>query len=120
MQIIRSDEGTPRDGTTFTGKATLTSMLGAQLNEGMRLTIVEFEDGAVTNWHDHPGEQILYILEGRCRAGNSEEQWELGPGEIIYVGPGEKHWHGAVEGQFMSHISVTTVGPPTWYDEAPF
>jgi len=120
MQVIRSDAGTAREGTTFTAKATLTTMLGPQQEEGMRLTIVDFEDGAVTNWHDHPGEQILYILEGTCRAGNAEEQWELGPGDTVYTGPGEKHWHGAAAGQSMRHISVTTVGPPTWYDDAPF
>jgi 4-carboxymuconolactone decarboxylase len=74
----------------------------------------------VTNWHDHPGEQILYILEGRGRVGTAETHWEVGPGDVIYVGPGEKHWHGAVENGSMTHISVTDVGPPTWYDEAPF
>ena len=49
MQVIRSDEGAPRQGTTFTGRTMLTTMLGPQQVEGLRLTIVEFEDGAVTN-----------------------------------------------------------------------
>ena len=120
MHIVKIDQGVPHQGTTFTGKALLTSMLGEQLPGGMRLTMVTFEPGSVTNWHDHPGEQILYVLEGRCRAGNTEIQWELGPGEVVYIAPGERHWHGAVEGQSMTHISITNVGPPTWYDEAPF
>ena len=120
MQVIRKANTTSRQGTTFTGRTTLTTMLERQKVGGLSLTTVSFEDGSVTNWHDHPGEQILYILEGLGRVGTAESDWEVGPGDVVYIGPGEKHWHGAAEGSAMTHISVTDVGPPTWYEEAPF
>lgn len=119
MQVIRSEDGSSRPGTTFTGVTTLTSLLERQKPGGMSLTVVAFEDGSVTNWHDHPGEQILYILEGHGRVGTEDTQWEVRPGDVVYIGPGERHWHGAADGRSMTHISVTDVGPPTWYDEAP-
>ena len=120
MQVIRSNNGSSHPGTTFTGRTILTTMLERQEPGGMSLTIVTFEDGSVTNWHDHPGEQILYVLEGRGRVGTAEDNWAVEPGDVVYIGPGEKHWHGAVEGGAMTHISITDVGAPTWYDEAPF
>jgi len=120
MQVIRSDEGTERPGTTFTGRTTLRTLLERQREGGMSLTTVSFEDGSVTNWHDHPGEQLLYVLEGRGRVGTETAQWEVGPGDVVYVEPGERHWHGAAVGSSMTHLSVTDVGAPTWYDEAPF
>ena len=119
MKIVRGSDSQAKQGTTFSGKATLTPMATAQEAGGMKLTVVNFEDGAVTNWHVHPGEQILYILEGQGRVGDEEKQWSVEPGDVIHIGPGERHWHGAAEGQNMCHISVTNVGPPVWEDHAP-
>ncbi len=119
MKVIRSTNGEPRVGSTFKGKATLTTLLSAQSEGGMSLTIVDFEEGAVTNWHEHPGEQILYILEGKGRVGNEEMEWEVEAGDIVYTGPGENHWHGAAAGYNMRHISITTIGGPTWQPNAP-
>lgn len=119
MKIARSSDGQPKQGTTFSGKAMLAPMITAQQPGGLQLTVVNFEDGAVTNWHIHPGEQILYILEGKGRVGNEQSQWEVEPGDVVHIGPGERHWHGAAAGHNMCHISVTNVGSPTWEDHAP-
>ncbi|HMR62885.1 MAG TPA: cupin domain-containing protein [Anaerolineae bacterium] len=119
MKVIRQAEQTARAGTTFTGPAQVTPLLPAQPDSGLRVTLVSFEDGAVTYWHEHPGEQILYILSGEGRVGNGQEEIRVSAGDVVHAGPGEKHWHGAAPGRSMSHLSVTTVGPPIWYDEAP-
>lgn len=119
MKVIKKGDGQVRRGTTFKGDVILETMLVAQQQAGMQLSIVHFLEGAVTNWHKHPGEQILYILEGKGRVGTAEAEWDVNPGDMIYSGPGEKHWHGAAPDSSMSHISVTTVGPPVWDDDAP-
>jgi len=119
MKVIHRDDGAVQQGTTFTNKAELNRLLQAQQEGGVSLTIVTFEDGALTHWHEHPGEQILYILEGEGRVGNESQQWRVSAGDVIYTGPGEKHWHGAATGHSMTHISITTVGSPVWYEEAP-
>jgi len=119
MKVIRNGEGESKEGTTFTNTAYLNPLLQAQREGGVKFTIVTFENGALTHWHEHPGEQILYILEGEGRVGNDQEEISVATGDLIYTGPGEKHWHGAAPGKSMTHISVTTVGPPIWYDEAP-
>jgi len=37
------------------------------------------------------------------------------PGDLVYIPPGEKHWHGAAPGQTMVQLSITTVGTVEWY-----
>ena len=120
MQITRDGTGKSRIGTTFSGEATLTSLVTEQTPGGIKLSLVEFKDGAVTNWHTHPGEQILYILNGKGRVGDETEAWEVGPGDVIHIAAGENHWHGAAEGHDMSHLSLTNIGSPDWSNENPF
>ena len=43
---------------------------------------VHFYEGAVTNWHSHPGGQHLYLLEGRGRVGLPDAEHELAPGRV--------------------------------------
>jgi len=119
MKVVRSHEGQMNQGTTFTHKTTLNRLLPAQGEGGITLSLVTFEDGALTHWHAHPGEQILYILEGEGRVGNEREEMRVSAGDVVYTAPGEKHWHGAASGDSMTHISITNVGSPTWFDEAP-
>ena len=116
MQVIRSDERQSRQGDTFTGEVTLERVLEAQTEGGVSLSIVHFNDGARTYWHEHPGEQVLYILEGEGRVGTQRgEEVRVKPGDVVYEGPGERHWHGAAPGQSMTHISITTKGSPQWF-----
>lgn len=116
MKVIRNSEGESHQGSTFTGSVELLRKLGAQKAGGIAMTIVRFEDGALTHWHDHPGEQLLLILEGSGRVGNDIEEYMVAAGDIVYTGPGERHWHGAALGQSMTHVSITTEGAPNWYE----
>ena len=69
--------------------------------------IVTFEPGARTAWHTHPLGQTLIVTAGRGRAqrlGGPIE--EIGPGDIVWFEPGEKHWHGASPTTAMTHIAI--------------
>ena len=116
MKIIRKDEHSSQQGTTFTGEVTLERVLGQQRPDGVGASIVHFKDGARTNWHEHPGEQVLIVLEGEGRVGSETEEHRIYPGDVVYEQAGERHWHGAAPGKDMTHISVTTHGSPTWFD----
>jgi quercetin dioxygenase-like cupin family protein len=116
MKIIRKDDRISQKGTTFTGNVTLERVLDQQRTDGMGVSIVHFEDGARTNWHTHPGEQVLIVIEGEGRVGNATEEHLVFPGDVIHELPGERHWHGAVAGKNMTHISITTHGSPTWFE----
>ena len=68
---------------------------------------VTFEPGARTAWHTHPLGQTLIVTAG-CglarRWGGPTEQ--IRPGDVIWIPPGEKHWHGATATTAMTHIAI--------------
>lgn len=116
MKIVRKGEGRSEVGRTFTGHVTAERVIEAQQSGGVAVSIIHFDDGALTNWHEHPGEQVLIIIDGKGRVGNGTEQHELEVGDMVHTGPGERHWHGAARGHSMVHISITTGGSPQWYE----
>ncbi len=68
---------------------------------------VTFAPGARTAWHMHPLGQTLIVTAGRGLA----QRWgepieEIRPGDLIWVPPGEKHWHGATATSDMTHIAM--------------
>lgn len=69
--------------------------------------VVTFEPGARTAWHTHPLGQTLIVTSG-CgwvrRTGAPRR--EIRPGDVVFIPPGEKHWHGATATTAMTHIAV--------------
>ncbi len=68
---------------------------------------VTFEPGARTAWHTHPLGQTLIVTAGRGRA----QRWggameEIRPGDVVWIPPGEKHWHGAAQNTAMTHLAI--------------
>lgn len=79
------------------------------------ISVVQFVDGARTYWHTHPEEQILVVLEGDCRLRTRTGEEQIArQGQVVHLPPGEEHWHGAVPGSTMTHLSITTGGPAVW------
>src|SRR5215470_4525273 len=68
---------------------------------------VTFEPGVRTAWHTHPLGQTLIVISGCGRAqreGGPIE--EIRPGDVVWIPPAEKHWHGAAPTSAMTHISI--------------
>lgn len=68
---------------------------------------VTFEPGARTAWHTHPLGQTLVVVAGCGRT----QSWggpvhEIRPGDVVWIPPGEKHWHGASPTTAMTHIAI--------------
>ena len=68
---------------------------------------VTFEPGARTAWHTHPLGQTLIVTSGSGRI----QRWsgpieELRPGDVVWIPPAEKHWHGASPATAMTHIAI--------------
>jgi len=68
---------------------------------------VTFEPGARTAWHKHPLGQTLIVTAGagwvQRRGGPIEE---IRPGDVVWIPPGEEHWHGAKPNTAMTHIAI--------------
>jgi quercetin dioxygenase-like cupin family protein len=68
---------------------------------------VTFEPGARSAWHTHPLGQVLIVTEGTGwiqRWGGRIE--EIRKGDVIWIPPGVKHWHGATPTTAMTHIAI--------------
>lgn len=68
---------------------------------------VSFPAGARTAWHTHPLGQTLFIVSGNGwvqKEGGSREAF--GPGDVIWIPPLVKHWHGAAADTPMVHFAV--------------
>jgi len=105
-----------RNGTTasikgpadwFTGTVRIDALFPAHDPARTSAASVTFEPGARTNWHSHPLGQTLIVTAGRgwVQAWGQPVQ-DIGPGDVIWTPPGERHWHGAKATCSLTHIAV--------------
>ncbi len=55
--------------------------------QGIEVGRLRFEKGEGASPHQHPQEQIMYVIEGRLRVTLDGETTELGPGEAFHATP---------------------------------
>ena len=94
-------------GDWFTGTVRIDQPFQAAEPARVGGATVTFEPGARTAWHTHPLGQTLIVTEG-CgwvQLQGSAKQ-EIHPGDVVWIAPGEKHWHGATATTAMTHIAV--------------
>ena len=90
----------------FTGPVTMQPIVGKHLSKNFLISQVNFERGARNRFHRHDTEQILIVTAGKGIVATEKEEIAVGPGDVIYVPAGEKHWHGAARGTAFSHLYV--------------
>ncbi len=69
---------------------------------------VTFEPGCRNNWHiHHKGGQILLCTDGEgwYQEFNKEPR-RLHPGDVVYIAPEVKHWHGATIDHWFTHVAL--------------
>jgi 4-carboxymuconolactone decarboxylase len=91
----------------FTGNVTVAGHYSG--NEPARISgaTVTFSAGARTAWHTHPLGQTLFIVSG---TGWVQKQGgpiaAVRPGDVVWIPPHVRHWHGASADAAMSHFAV--------------
>ncbi|MBZ6396453.1 MULTISPECIES: (R)-mandelonitrile lyase [Pantoea] len=91
----------------FTGTVRIDPLFPA--NEFARASggAVTFEPGARTAWHTHPRGQTLIVTAGSGYVQTwGETAREIKPGDVVWIPPFEKHWHGASATTAMTHIAI--------------
>ncbi|SMB79139.1 (R)-mandelonitrile lyase [Deinococcus hopiensis] len=91
----------------FTGTVRIDGLFVAHEPARAAGNAVTFEPGARTAWHTHPLGQTLIVTAGMGwvqRDGGPIE--EIRPGDVVWFGPGERHWHGASPTTAMTHIAI--------------
>lgn len=92
----------------FTGSVFVDSRFQAAAPARVGGGLVTFAPGARTAWHTHPLGQTLIVTSGVGRV----QKWgdpaqEIRPGDVVWIPPGVKHWHGASPTVGMSHMAIS-------------
>ncbi len=109
MDIKRSGSQPSGKGSAeyFTGTVRVDSLFQAPNPARVVSASVTFEPGARTAWHTHPLGQTLIVTAGcGCVQRWSGPIEEIRPGDVVWIPPGEKHWHGATPTTAMTHIAI--------------
>ncbi len=123
IEITRVGSQPSAKGTAdwFTGTVRIDSPFDRTDPARVNGATVTFEPGARTAWHTHPLGQTLIVTSG-CgwvqREGGSVE--EIRPGDVVWIGPGVKHWHGATAKTAMTHVAIQEKlngSPVTWMEK---
>ncbi|GGB25519.1 cupin domain-containing carboxymuconolactone decarboxylase family protein [Puia dinghuensis] len=111
-------KGEKINSPNFTGSVWVNRITGPQNGVNCTVGCVSFEPGARTNWHSHPGGQILIVIEG---TGYYQEEGKprriIRKGDVITCSPNVVHWHGASADTSMTHIAIgpdAAKGPAVW------
>jgi 4-carboxymuconolactone decarboxylase len=109
LRIMRSGSQPSRPAPTenFTGSVRVDPLFQASAPAHASGSLVTFEPGARTAWHIHPLGQILIVTGGTGRV----QRWgdpieEIRQGDVVWIPPGQKHWHGAAPTSSMAHIAI--------------
>ncbi|MGO4569586.1 carboxymuconolactone decarboxylase family protein [Rhizobium sp. 2YAF20] len=108
VRVTRAGEGkATAPEQYFTGDVETSGFYKSDAPARIGGATVSFSAGARTAWHTHPLGQTLFIVSGKGwvqREGGPVETF--GPGDVAWIPPHVKHWHGATKDEAMSHFAV--------------
>src|SRR6266511_1783405 len=107
--ITRSGSQPSRQGPAenFTGSVRVDPLFQAKDPSKVSGAYVTFEPGARSAWHTHPLGQTLIVTAGTGWV----QHWggpieEIRSGDVVWIPPGQKHWHGDSPTTGMTHIAI--------------
>ena len=103
---VKAVENPEKDPMIAKGPISLQKLIEGKTTGGFSVSLVKFSPGAKLNYHTHPAEQILYVLEGKGVLATKSEKHVVIPGTVIVIPPGEVHMHGATEDSSFTHVAM--------------
>jgi len=81
VTLVRFDTGAEARGAgLYSSAGTGPVYRGAK----MEVARISFEKGRGADVHQHPEEQVMYVLSGRLRVTCGDETYEVGPGQATF------------------------------------
>ena len=110
MKFITHD---PTSAIVFTAPVIIGNVANQELvgevdAANLRVTSVTFLDGARNLPHRHSCDQVLIVTAGRGFLATEYETRDITNGDVVVIPAGELHWHGALPGESMTHLSIVT------------
>lgn len=101
-------QGNKITNNNFTGTAWLQMLVNSDSIYNASIGNVTFEPGARTNWHKHPGGQILLVTDG---SGYYQEKGKpaqlIQKGDVVRIPLDTEHWHGTAPNSGLTHIAIS-------------
>ena len=97
---------------TFTGTVWADPIMPS--TDNVVINNVFFAPGGRTYWHSHEHGQVLHVIAGGgwvCKEG--EKPQPIRAGDVVWIGPRERHWHGGASDSYMIHMA-TSIGKTSW------
>ena len=81
MSLIRFDS----DAEAFSSSGYNSAGTGrVHRGQAMEVSKISFDKGHGADVHQHPEEQVMYVLSGRLRVTCGDETYEVGPGQATF------------------------------------
>jgi quercetin dioxygenase-like cupin family protein len=108
MKVVRLGDSPEIQATApiFIGTVHTRPLIDRDTDPAVTVTMVHFTEGGKNKRHTHSADQILYITSGHGIVADDAQEHEVTTGDIVHVPAGEVHWHGAVPGGEMAHLSI--------------
>lgn len=112
MEVFKSDIAPSAKGPSdwFTGNVRIDAPFKG--TDGARISgaTVTFEPNSRAHWHTHPLGQTLFVTVGNGFVQKwGEEIQPISAGDIVWIAPNEKHWHGANLTNSMTHLAIAEI-----------
>lgn len=108
MRVRRPFEpDVPGPASIVTGSAWVRSIARPESPSRLVVEEVTFAPDSHTAWHTHPHGQLLLVTGGNgWLQARGEAAVQVGPGDVVWIEPGEEHWHGSLPDTLLRHILV--------------
>jgi quercetin dioxygenase-like cupin family protein/alkylhydroperoxidase/carboxymuconolactone decarboxylase family protein YurZ len=111
-EVLKNSSAFPKgekiSNNNFTGTAYVHMMITPDNIYNASIGNVTFEPKARTNWHKHPGGQILLVTDGK---GFYQEKGKpvrlIQKGDVVRIPLETEHWHGAASDGGLTHIAIS-------------
>ncbi len=84
MQIVATGQWRP-------GDANVQTLEGAAYGADITVLLEHMPEGSGPRLHSHPYGEAWVVIEGRIGFSDGTAAREAGPGDVVYVAPGEPH-----------------------------
>jgi quercetin dioxygenase-like cupin family protein len=113
MEVEPKAPTTQGPAERFTGSVWVDGIAQTHAPSRFGAALVRFAPGSRTAWHVHALGQTLRITQGTAIVRTRDGHTIIAhPGQTVYTPPGEWHWHGATETDFMEHLALSESVPP--------
>ncbi len=117
LEEMLADPAEVPEPLRFHGPAFSSPVASAQTSKATA-ALIRLPRGSRGHWHRHADGQVIHVVAGSGLVGRrSRDPLEIGVGDIVWIEPGEEHWHGSGAAD-LAQLAYS-FGPITWLEPSP-